>query len=142
MSSITTISNKFDYSQSKLPTPADGINYFGINWTKQQSVDFGREKEFTVNESTVYMIHIHGYVTRNILEAYDNKVVQCNIQNRNGLFNVIIPVDPFSNITHVDIILFATGKELTYNTLNFYDINGKQVNSKSYITLKSDLYSC
>ena len=145
MSAISTISNKFDYSQSKLPTPVDGINYFGINWTKQQIVDFGKEKEFIVNESTTYILCIHGYITRNILETYDNKIVQCNIQDRNNLFNVIIPVDPFSNITHVDIILFATDKELTNNTftLNFCDIDGKQVNSsKSYVTLKSDLYFC
>lgn len=157
---IVVNNNKIQYPANTLYSATDGVNLLSGKYTPVQqftykhtlpegSCDYTITKNLKISEGI--MVHIYGtsnYATRRstITRDITDQTACYQIQNSGPTIDKggIIPVNPYSPVTTVDLTLLDTNNTSAYNTLILYivscDNNLNKVNNPCNVDIIVEYY--
>jgi len=129
ISNITTSSNKFVYSQSELPEPTQGVNYFGISWFPVKSI----HKHFvftgyqlipdvyTIDSNRSFVLfHVYGYIDKQI-QSTVARYSLINVQDDNDM-GTYVPANPYAARDYFDFMYVRPIDRISGNSIVGYRI--------------------
>lgn len=144
MTEISTVSNRFVYSDSSIITPVDGVNLFDGLYHPVKTYNINTSGTINITDtssSSKWQLYIiHGTIGRDIANEIAMFSITCNLVDIRA--STIIPADIHNSLNYVNIIVPPRyTRSISQIELSAYDSNFNKVDISYAVNIIVDKYA-